>query len=51
MLKSWILGSAAALVTLAGAQAAPILAAPAAPGPGVQPYVKVAAPSFCSTSA
>jgi cytosine/adenosine deaminase-related metal-dependent hydrolase len=42
MLKSMILGGAAALLSLAGAQAAPqIIAPPAAPGPGVQPYVKV----------
>jgi imidazolonepropionase-like amidohydrolase len=42
MLKSMILGGAAALLSLAGAQAAPqILAPPAAPGPGVQPYVKI----------
>ena len=42
MLKSWILGSAVALVTLAGATAAPqILAPPAKPDASVRPYVKV----------
>jgi hypothetical protein len=42
MLKQMILGSAAALVTLAGAGAAPqILAPPARPDASVRPYVKV----------
>ncbi len=46
MLKQMILGSAAALVTLAGATAAPqILAPPAKPDASVRPYVKVDAPS------
>jgi hypothetical protein len=44
MLKQTILGTAAALLTLAAAQAAPqILAPPVAPNASVQPYVKVAA--------
>jgi hypothetical protein len=44
MLKRTMIGGAAALLTLAGAQAAPqILAPPAAPGAGVQPYVGVSA--------
>ncbi len=46
MLKRLILGSAAALVTSAGANAAPqILAPAAAPGASVQPYVRVNAPT------
>ena len=47
MLKRLILGSAAALVTLVTAHAAPqILTPPAAPGASVQPYVRVNAPTF-----
>jgi hypothetical protein len=44
MLKQMILGTVAAVLTLASARAAPqILAPPAAPGASVQPYVKVTA--------
>jgi imidazolonepropionase-like amidohydrolase len=45
MLKSLILGSAAALVTLAGASAAPVLAPPPKPDASVQPYVRISAPT------
>ena len=52
MLKTVILGTAAAFLTLAAAKAAPqILAPPAAPGPGVQPYVKVGNPVVILTHA
>src|SRR4051812_6573947 len=43
MQRSFWLGCAAALALAGSAIAAPVLAPPAAPGPAVQPYVKLAA--------
>jgi imidazolonepropionase-like amidohydrolase len=44
MIRAWLLGGVAALSLGMGAQAAPqILAPPVAPGPAVQPYVRVSA--------
>lgn len=45
MLNTIILGAAAAALAFSTASAAPILAPPAVPGPGVRPYVRVSSPT------